>query len=153
MLTAAPGIAQDGPLTEHQGVVVDCLLAMEAGNASWPQCVSMMFAPCAEEQVATPGHVSCLAGEHKAWQAAMLTQHSVINERLTTGGSSELTQIFGGWVNAVAQNCAQRAASKEGDAAEATKLGCEISEIAGVVTEFAACDRGMSSAPYCVFQE
>ena len=149
---AAPATAQQQTLTEAQAQVTSCLFAIDA-ETTWPQCAGLLFAPCREQEVGTEGHVACLREQQQAWQGAMMGQVSLLSEILTTDGSNELTQLMGGWINLIAQNCGEVASTKEGLAARSAELGCQISEIAGATTEFLACAEGLSSAPYCVIQE
>ena len=149
---SGPAFAQQTPLSEAQAQVTSCLFAM-GGETTWPQCAGLMFAPCADQEVGTDGHVACLQAEQNAWQGAMMGQVSLLSDILTTDGSNELTQLMGGWINLIAQNCGEVASTKEGLAARSAELGCQISEIAGATTEFLACEEGLSSAPYCVIQE
>ena len=148
---ATPGLAQQ-PLTEEQAQITSCLYAIDA-ETTWPQCAGLLFAPCREQEVGTEGHVACLREQQRAWQGAMLGQVALLSEILTPDGSTELTQLMGGWINLTAQNCGEIAAAKQGLAARSAELGCQISEIAGATTEFRACAEGLSTAPYCVIQE
>ena len=83
----------------------------------------------------------------------MAAQIEDLTGRLSIAGASQLTELMNGWVRSVPQSCGAVAASREGNAAEIARTGCEISEIAGVMTEFTACEQGLSTAPYCVLKE
>ena len=132
--------------------VLTCLEAMSV-DTTWGQCVTLLFAPCAELAVGSEDHVSCLTDEHRAWQGAMDGERTRLLAGLTSAGASELTELMGQWFGYVAQKCGAVAAGKPATGAEAAQLGCEISEIAGVTAEFVACRAGRSTAPYCVMQE
>lgn len=149
---AVPAFGQQTRLSEAQAQVTGCLFALDS-ETTWPQCVGLLFAPCSQQEVGTEQHVACLKSEQQAWQGAMMGQVSLLSELLTTDGSNELTQLMGGWINLIAQNCGEIASQKEGLAARSAELGCQISEIAGATTEFRACAEGLSTAPYCVMQE
>jgi hypothetical protein len=149
---AGPAFAQQSMLSEAQARVTGCLFAL-GGETTGTQCAGLMFAPCADQEVGSEGHVACLRQEQQAWQGAMMGKVSLLGDILTTDGSNELTQLMGGWINLIAQNCGEVASAKEGLAARSAELGCQISEIAGATTEFVACAEGLSTAPYCVIQE
>ncbi|MCG6903207.1 MAG: hypothetical protein LJE68_11045 [Rhodobacter sp.] len=152
LVVAGPATAETAGVSEAQRGVLDCIEAM-GQTTVWDQCASLMFGPCAAEQVGSDGHVACLSVQHEGWQSALAGERTALIARLTSAGSSELTQLMGQWFGYVAQKCAAVAASKPAEHAEAAQLGCEISEIAGVTTEFVACREGRSTAPYCVLQE
>jgi len=155
VLASSPVFGQDITVTkatESQEAVITCLMFM-GEETTWPQCAGLMFAPCADQEVGTDGHVQCLGSEKKDWEETLQDQIASLSPKLTSVGSGQLTELMSGWVKLVSQNCSEVAATKEGAAQDSALIGCEISEIAGVMTEFRACELGLSTAPYCVFPE
>ena len=152
LLLALPLGAEEAGLSEEQAQVLTCLDGMGAGT-EWGQCVGLMFAPCADQDVGSEGHVACLTQLHSDWRVSMDGARTGLMAELTSTGSTELAQLMGQWFGLVAQNCSDVAVAKEPGFAEAAQLGCEISEMAGVTSEFVACHEGRSTAPYCVIQE
>lgn len=149
---AMPSIAKDGQITAAQRATIGCLDAM-GKSTTWGQCINLMFAPCEGEAVGTAAHVACLTAEHDAWREAMDAHRLALIDTLSPMGVNELAQIMGHWFGYVAEKCAQVAAGKPPTASEAARTGCEISEIASVLTEFVACREGRSTAPYCVMRK
>lgn len=144
--------AQENLLSPAQSEVVACLGAM-GQNTSWAQCTKLMFAPCAGHAVASQGHISCLAAEKATWRAGLDAQLDTLTPRLTDEAAKDLVQLMGSWIAFVGQKCERVAAERDAPtAAEAARTGCEISEIAGAMTQINACIAGQSDAAYCTFR-
>lgn len=151
-LLAAGGASAEA-LSTGQSEVIACLGAM-GQSTSWAECTEQMFAPCAGHSVASQGHLSCLATEKTAWRAGLDAQLDSLTPQLTEAAAKDLVQLMGSWVAFVGQKCEGVAAERsEPAAAEAARSGCEISEIAGALTQITACAEGQSDAAYCVFRD
>jgi hypothetical protein len=149
-LAAAPAFAQT-TIAEDKVLVLACLENLEQGT-TWPQCVELMFQPCVSREVGTEAHTACLGGVREEWSGTVKILQDEVMDAVTTGGTSELVDLLGQWTGYVVQKCQQVAVSKP-DGEESARLGCEISELAGLSGEFAACLEGRSSAGYCEFKE
>ena len=149
-LAAAPALAET-PIAEDKILVLACLENMEQGT-TWPQCEELMVQPCVSHEVGTDAHAACLGGVRKEWSETVTTLQDEVIEAVTSAGSSELLDLMGQWTGYVVQKCQDVAASKP-NGAESARLGCEISELAGLSGEFAACLEGRSQAGYCEFRE
>ncbi|WP_281856247.1 hypothetical protein [Litoreibacter halocynthiae] len=149
-LTTTPAMAQD-TIAQDKVLVLACLETMEAGT-TWPQCVELMFQPCVSHEVGTAAHATCLGGVREEWSGTVKTLQDEVIEAVTSEGSSELLDLMGQWTGYVVQKCQDVAVSKP-DGAESARLGCEISELAGLSGEFAACLEGRSSAGYCEIKQ
>ncbi|RLJ60336.1 hypothetical protein BCF46_0534 [Litoreibacter meonggei] len=149
-LAATPAMAQD-TIAQDKVLVLACLETMEAGT-TWPQCVELMFQPCVSHEVGTDAHATCLGGVREEWSGTVKTLQDEVIDAVTTSGSSQLLDLLGQWTSYVVQKCQEVAASKQ-EGAESARLGCEISEFAGLSGEFAACLEGRSKAGYCEFRE
>lgn len=152
LLGPNPARAQLAGPAAAQAEVITCLSAMGT-STGWEDCVAKLFAPCAAHPVATPAHIDCLQAQKSQWRQALNVEVEALAPRLTADGARELTQLMGSWVPYVGQKCASVAAGKAAAAAEAAQTGCEISEIAGALTEIAACAERRSPAPFCVFRK
>lgn len=141
--------AAESKVTQAQTEVMDCLAALGV-STEWRQCMTLLFASCADQPVGSEGHVACLGVEHDRWREAMEGERLALAEELTPTGVAQLSHVMGQWFGHVAQKCVGVALGKPALAAEAAQTGCEISEMAGVTMEFVACRSGRSQAPYCV---
>lgn len=150
-MAATPVAAAETPIAQDKVLVLACLEAMEAGT-TWPQCVELMFQPCVSHEVGTLAHTTCLSGVREEWSGTVQTLQDEVIEAVTTGGTSELLDLMGQWTGYVVQKC-QDVAEAKTTGAESARLGCEISELAGLSGEFAACLEGRSSAGYCELKE
>lgn len=143
--------ARDIVIDEEKILVLGCLEQMEQ-TTSWPQCVQLMFKACEGEEVGSDAHATCLSGIRKEWVATVDILQENLMEAVTPKAKIDVLDLMGLWGNYVDQKCTQVAASKPAGA-ESARLGCEVSEIAGLAGEFAACLEGRSTAEYCVIEE
>lgn len=143
----APAAAQDLPIAEDKLVVLACLENMEI-TTSWPQCLDLMFEPCAEEAPGTEAHATCLSGIRDDWSGTVQQLQEQVMAVVTTNGANQLLNLIVIWTDYVAQKCEEVAQSRP-NGAESARLGCEVSELAGLTDEFAACLEGRSTADYC----
>ncbi|WP_299190761.1 hypothetical protein [uncultured Litoreibacter sp.] len=143
--------AEDPIVAEEKLLVLGCLEQMENGT-SWPECVSLMFQPCADEAPGSDPHAACLSDEREGWSMTVQNLQAKLIEGVTPEGRIQIIDLMGLWGSYVVQQCNQVAATKE-TGAESARLGCEISEFAGLAGEFAACLEGRSTAEYCEFKE
>lgn len=149
-LAALPAAAQDASV---QNRAVACLSGMEQGETSWPACRRLLFHPCETYTVGDADHLTCLAEQKADWRAHLDTKTQTLNKRLTTDGSGQLSDLLGQWFGYVGNKCNAVAQEKADISADAARLGCEISEFAGLSTEFDSCLQGYSTSPYCIMQE
>lgn len=147
LATAAPAQAQDTVIAKDKVLVLGCLEAM-GNTTSWPQCAQLMFKPCEAEEIATDAHASCLGMVRTEWSDTVKILQDQVFEAVTPKGSSEVIELMGLWTNYVSQKCDQVAAGKQ-SGAQSARIGCEISEFAGLSGEFAACLEGRSTAEFC----
>ena len=152
LAVAGMSYAADSKITDAKRSTMQCIEDMGV-STTWGQCANLMFKSCAHSEVGTTDHLTCLNAEHDGWREAMEGERLALANELSPTGVSELAQVMEHWFGYVAQKCAQVALGKSAIAAEAAQTGCEISEIAGVTTEFVACRANRSKAPYCVMQK
>ncbi|WP_069299710.1 hypothetical protein [Neptunicoccus sediminis] len=149
-VASLPAAAQE---SSEQTRVVACLSGMEQGQTSWPECRSLLFHPCETFPVGGEDHLTCLAEQKADWRAHLDATTLTLNARLTAEGSGQLTDLLGQWFGYVGNKCNGVAQEKADISADAARLGCEISEFAGLSTEFDSCLQGKSLSPYCIVQE
>lgn len=149
-LMASPAAAE-GPIAEDHVLVLACLENMGT-STQWPQCVELMFQPCVSHAVGSDAHAACLSAEREGWAATVETLQSDLQAAITPEASAEVLDIMGQWTGYVVQKCQKQADSRT-SGKESARLGCEISELAGLSGEFAACIEGRSTAQYCVYKE
>ncbi|WP_180957644.1 hypothetical protein [Neptunicoccus cionae] len=149
-VVASQAVAEDAAV---QARAITCLTGMEQGESSWPECRSLLFQPCAGFVVGAEEHLTCLAEQKAGWQTRLDTTTLTLNDRLTAEGSGQLTDLLGQWFGYVGNKCNAVAQEKADISADAARLGCEISEFAGLSTEFDSCLQGKSLSPYCILQE
>ncbi|MEM6595699.1 MAG: hypothetical protein AAF672_12995 [Pseudomonadota bacterium] len=147
LLLASPAAAEELPIAEDKLVVLACLEQMEI-TTTWPQCLNLMFEPCAEEVPGSDEHATCLTGVRDAWRGSAKTLQEEVMSRVTTEGANQVLNLIVIWSDFVTQKCEEVAQSRP-EGAESARLGCEVSEIAGLTDEFAACLEGRSTAEYC----
>lgn len=135
-----------------QDQVVACLSTMGA-QTTWDQCRRGLFEPCAQETVGSEPHLTCLQTQKNDWRLHLDAKTDALNTRLTTEGSGQLTDLLGQWFGYVGNKCTAVAQEKADISADAALLGCEISEFAGLATEFDSCLQGNSTSPYCTLKE
>jgi len=148
MLIVTPSSAQ--PIT-NQTLVLNCL-AQIGEETSWEQCRGMIFAPCQEHKVGTDTHGACLLKQKSEWEAEMQSLQEDLVEKLTPSGNSMLAELMVNWVSYRATRCSEVAEAKS-ETGKSAKLGCEVTEIAGIAAEFQACLEGRSTTPYCTIKE
>lgn len=136
----------------QQDWAVECLSKMET-ETSWPECRKGLFAPCAENAVGSEPHLKCLRGEKDNWRVFLDKKTEVLNAKLTLEGAGQLTDLLGQWFGYVGNKCAAVGEEKAEISRDAGQLGCEISEFAGLATEFNSCLTGNSVSPYCTIKE
>ncbi|MCO4824935.1 MAG: hypothetical protein KC451_08795 [Amylibacter sp.] len=142
------GAAQAADGESHQSEVIACLSKMDAGT-TWDQCRTKMFEPCAEEEVGSEPHLACLEVQNKAWQDQVDASIAELNTKLTPDATGQLNELLDQWFGYLKGKCEAVATEKAGISAAAAGLGCEISEFAGLATEFNSCLIGKSESPYC----
>ncbi|PTX56576.1 hypothetical protein C8N43_1235 [Litoreibacter ponti] len=151
-LMAAPTVAQaNTTIAEDKVLVLACLENMGT-TTQWPQCVELMFQPCVSHEVGTDAHAACLGEVRKGWVTTVEILQKDLTDAITLDASAEVLDIMGQWTGYVVQKCQAQAASRE-TGAESARLGCEISEMAGLSGEFAACIEGRSTAQYCEYKD
>lgn len=151
-LMASPAMAADTTTVAPEKVLVLACLENMGTTTEWSQCVELMFQPCVTHAVGSDAHAACLSGEREVWADTVRILQTDLQAAITTEASSEVLDIMGQWTGYVVQKCESQAASRE-TGAESARLGCEISELAGLSGEFAACIEGRSTAQYCVYKE
>ena len=150
-VSAADGIPE---LSPERQTVVGCLGEMDVENGStWGQCMEMLFQPCAAKDVGSEDHLQCLLAEREAWFDGIEHEHERVVGMITAKGGTELTQIMSQWYGYVGKKCASVGANNVGTKAEVAQTGCEIAEIASVVSELVSCSQLRSKSPYCVIKE
>lgn len=122
-------------------------------ETEWNQCLSIMFAPCAAEEVGSRAHVGCLAQEREDWRLAKIEAETGVLERLTDEGMTELSGLMVAWPQFVEDKCKAVAESRADISYEAAALGCQISELALMTNEMTACLDGRSTEEYCQLRE
>lgn len=142
--------AQAQPIT-NQTLVLNCL-AQIGEETSWQECRGMIFAPCQEHAVGSDTHSACLLKQKTDWQNEMSNQQEELVEKLTLSGNSMLAELMGNWFTYREARCNDVAAARP-QAGKSARLGCEVTEIAGITAEFQACLEGRSTTPYCKIKE
>jgi len=138
------------PIT-NQDLVLDCL-ARIGDETSWQECRGMMFAPCQEHKLGTDTHAACLTGEKNGWESKISDFQEELVSKLTKTGNKILAELMSNWVEFRDARCSEVAASNA-SAEKSVRLGCEITEIAGLTAEFQACLEGRSTTQYCMLKE
>ena len=143
-IAAATLVRADTP----QQDVLSCFEGIGA-ETEWNQCLNLMFAPCAAEDVGSEGHLGCLAEEREEWRLAKLSVEKDVLDRLTEDGMAELSGLMLAWPKFVEDKCNAVAESRAQISADAANLGCQISELALLTNEMTACLDGRSREDYC----
>jgi len=149
-IAAAIGSSNAQPIT-NQDLVLDCL-ARIGDETTWQECRGMMFAPCQEHKIGTDTHAACLLGEKNNWENKLTDIQEELVSKLTKTGNGELAELMSSWVEFRDARCSEVSASNA-SAEKSVRLGCEITEIAGLSAEFQACLEGRSTTQYCVLKE
>ena len=131
-----------------QDDVLSCFEGIGA-ETEWNQCLNLMFAPCAGEDVGSEGHLGCLAQERERWRSAKLAAEKDVLDRLTEDGMTELSGLMLAWPKFVEDKCNAVAEARAQISADAANLGCQISELALLTNEMTACLNGQSTEEYC----
>ena len=154
-LSAGAAQAEDIPtLPETKAQVVTCLGAMDQdGGTTWNQCMEMLFAPCADREVATQAHLDCLLKERDDWLIGVEREQERTAAAITPQGQNDLRNIMSQWRGYVRNKCATAASQNTGIKADVAQAGCEMSEMALVTDELMSCVAGRSLSPYCIPQE
>jgi len=148
---STPAQASEPLIADDKLLVLGCLEQIDQGT-TWGQCVNLMFEPCAAETPGTDGHVACLNGVRGEWSETVRNLQAKVLEVVTIGGQSQIVDLMDLWSKFVVQKCNEVALAKS-TGAESARLGCEVSEFAGLADEFAACLEGRSTADYCTLKE
>ncbi len=119
------------------------------GSTTWGQCLNLIFAGCATDEVGSEAHLACLDETRKAWSATVENLQEEVNAAITAEGAVELAKLRGQWTGYVIQKCQSVAEDKPQAGQEAARLGCSITEMVGFSAELAACRDGRSAASYC----
>tara|TARA_B110000483_G_scaffold87172_1_gene107627 strand:- start:191 stop:673 length:483 start_codon:yes stop_codon:yes gene_type:complete len=121
-------------------------------TSTWNQCLGQLFAPCLGDDVGTESHVRCLQGQRENWSVSMTLLQKEVTDAITLKAATEMSEILGGWVNYVSQKC-EAVSVNASVSADSARLGCQITEFAGLTGEYAACLEGRSTAEYCVLKD
>lgn len=143
-IVAATLVRADTP----QQDVLSCFEGLGA-ETEWNQCLNLMFAPCAGEEVGSEGHLGCLAEEREGWRSAKLAVEKQVVEGLTEDGMAEFSGLMLAWPKFVEDKCNAVAQSRAQISSDAANLGCQISELALLTNEMTACLDGRSTEDYC----
>ena len=76
-----------------------------------------------------------------------------MTDAITLKSAEDLTEILSGWINYVSQKCQTVEDAADNSTLAAKQLGCQITELAGLSGEYAACLEGRSTADYCVLKD
>jgi len=144
--------AQASETETRQTQTVACLSKMDAGT-TWEECRTMMFEPCAGQELGSAQNLTCLKAEKADWKTHLDSKITELNSTLSMDGAAQLTELLVSWNDYVGKKCEAIANSRTGAGQEAALIGCEISEYAGVGAEFDTCLSGKSQQPYCKFQQ
>jgi len=150
-LMATPAMADDTAIGDDKVLVLACLENM-GQTTQWPQCVELMFQACVSHEVGSEAHAACLSTEREDWANTVRSLQADLQAAITPDASAEVLDIMGQWTGYVVQKCQEQADARS-TGKESARLGCEISELAGLSGEFAACIEGRSTAQYCVYKE
>ena len=121
-------------------------------KSTWNQCLGQLFAPCLGDAVGSESHVRCLKGQREDWSVSMTLLQAEVTDAITLKAATEMSEILGGWVNYVSQKC-EAVSVNASISADSARLGCQITEFAGLTGEYAACLEGRSTAEYCVLKD
>lgn len=122
-------------------------------DTEWNQCLNIMFAPCAAEDVGSTGHIGCLTDERDGWRATKVATEAQVLDRLTEDGLTELSSLMLAWPQFVEDKCKAVAESRAEISFDAAAVGCQISELALLTNEMTACLAGRSTEEYCQLQD
>lgn len=149
---ALTGTAHASETETRQTQTVACISKMDNGT-TWEDCRSMMFEPCAGQELGGVPHLACLKEQKAEWKTHLDSNITKLNSTLSMDGAAQLTELLVSWNDYLGKKCDAVAKSRAGAGQEAAFVGCEISEYAGVAAEFDTCLSGKSLQPYCKFQQ
>ena len=149
---AFTGTAHASETETRQTQTVACISKMDNGT-TWEDCRSMMFEPCAGQELGGVPHLACLKEQKAEWKTHLDSNITKLNSTLSMDGAAQLTELLVSWNDYLGKKCDAVAKSRAGAEQEAAFVGCEISEYAGVAAEFDTCLSGKSLQPYCKFQK
>ncbi|MGR3513243.1 MAG: hypothetical protein ACU0GG_10790 [Paracoccaceae bacterium] len=132
--------------------VLQCFEGIGA-DTEWNQCLTIMFAPCAGEEVGSEGHLTCLSAERENWRVAKLAAEKDVIDRLTGDGMAELSGLMLAWPEFVEDKCNAVGEARANISRDAADLGCQISEYALLTNEMTACLSGTSTEEYCQLRD
>ena len=141
----------DSVLPEAHVSALACLENLGT-KSTWNQCLGQLFSPCLGDDVGSESHVRCLKGQREDWSASMTLLQAEVTDAITLKAATEMSEILGGWVNYVSQKC-EAVSVNASVSADAARLGCQITEFAGLAGEYAACLEGRSTAKFCVLKD
>lgn len=132
--------------------VLTCFEGIGA-ETEWNQCLNIMFAPCADQEVGSAGHLGCLTEQRETWRTAKLAAEKGVIDRLTEDGMAELSGLMMAWPEFVEDKCNAVGDARANISREAADLGCQISEYALLTNEMTACLSGKSTEDYCQLRD
>ena len=153
VLCAFGGMAQSQSSLPQEHINAMACLENMGASTSWNQCLGLIFAPCLEVEVGSEAHVSCLQGQREKWSTSMQFLQKDVTDAITLKSAEDLFEILSGWINYVSQKCQTVEDAADNFALAAKQLGCQITELAGLSGEYAACLEGRSTADYCVLKD
>jgi hypothetical protein len=152
-LSFAPGAAlAENVLPPSHIAALNCVENLDA-SMTWSQCLNVIFAECATNEVGSEDHLACLGTLQETWVGTLETLGTDAREVITEKGNAELAELLDAWTKFVVQKCEAVALEKAASSADAARLGCEVTEIVGLSGEYVACLEGRSNAPYCERKE
>ena len=150
------GAAFASDIETRQDATVACLTSMNNGGAgakTWEDCRGMMFEACQTESVGDAAHLACLKTEKADWETHLDADIATLHKNLSMDGTRQLGELMAQWLGYLDKKCKAVADANKLRSAEAAHLGCEVSEYAGLATEFQNCLSGRSTSPYCQLRE
>jgi hypothetical protein len=145
-LFGGPAAAQD---LASRNAVLGCLTSVDTGT-TWNQCLTLMFSTCDADGIGTRDHAECLLTLREDWRLDMVARQSDVLRVVTPQGSGDLAELLAAWPTYKEQKCVAVSEQKAEISAIAARLGCEISEMVLISSEFQACIDGRSTEVYCV---
>ncbi len=148
ILVATPLLAEEPSYPEHHRTAWICTENL-GGSTTWPQCLNIIFAECATDEVGSESHLACLDETRQAWSTTVENLQKDVTSSITAEGALELANLRSEWTGYVLQKCQDVAETKPESGREAARLGCSITEMVGLSAELDACLEGRSASPYC----
>ena len=144
-----------GPLyagADEQEDVLTCISGVGA-STTWNQCLGQIFAPCEGMEVGSEPQIACLQEQRESWRIVLRSSQEAVMDKLTRKGADELVELMHAWPPFVRDKCNAIAESRAAISEDAAKLGCNISEVVLLTSEFRACLDGRSTETYCDLKE